>query len=154
MRACHALQRRTQIPSHEDVPAFRVVHDKQHHLSIKNQLLMCHAQLWRRKQPQLFTVVALALFSTMGLIVFTGSHLDAVPSLPRRRPSRATRLRLRSTLEQDDFREVCDDFVAHNFPKPPRSALIAAARLLHPAGWVLGSRTGRRSAHSCPESRQ
>ena len=69
--------------------------------------LVCMLSLPRRwKQPQLFTVVALALISTLGLIAFTGSHLDAVPSLPRRRHLRTTRLRLRSALEQDDFPEV------------------------------------------------
>ena len=54
----------------------------------------------------MFSLISLFLFSTLGLIVLTGRNLDAVPSLPRRPNPRATRLRLRSALEQDDFRQV------------------------------------------------
>jgi len=78
---------------------------RKEHLGCRHWCACC-ALPRRWKQPQLFTVVALALISTLGLIAFTGSHLDAVPSLPRRRHLRTTRLRLRSALEQDDFPEV------------------------------------------------
>ena len=60
----------------------------------------------RSRQPHMFSLISLFLFSTLGLVVLTGRHLDAVPSLPRRPHPRATRLRVRSALEQDDFRQV------------------------------------------------
>ena len=112
--------------------------------------LVCMLSLPRRwKQPQLFTVVALALISTLGLIAFTGSHLDAVPSLPRRRHLRTTRLRLRSALEQDDFPEVSSTGQQneHTFhmsaeSHAPCPGCVAKHRLLRLQAGFLGSSKG------------
>ena len=58
-------------------------------------------------QRQLLTLILLFGLSTLGLVLLTGSHLDAAASFPRRQQGvQSTAFRMRSFLEYDDVSQV------------------------------------------------